>query len=316
MYSTKEVGAPIKIIDFGLALSADVGVNYDTNIVGTPYYMAPEAIEGIYCKASDVWSLGVVLYLLLTGYLPFGGDCHEDILNKIKSFKGLKLEHSLWETISKDAKDLLKKLMEPISEKRITAFQALQHPWLNQKQSNVPLSIDPSIIDALRDYKNICFAKKKLINVLAIATSSKELDSIIKQFELLDVDKTGFVSFKKITEILKGKMDEKMISYFSEDTLINYTDFLSAVISFKSLITEESLHCAFSQIASSTMDSLSKEDLKAINPMRKRLNSDDVNELMRVYDTNKDGKLDYSEFKMIFTTGVAQFPSSMYPPLG
>ena len=88
MYSATDTSSQLKIIDFGLSKKC-CGIPYDNRVVGTPYYMSPESVDGVYCKASDVWSIGVILYLLLTGYLPFGGENKDETLG-IKTFLVLK----------------------------------------------------------------------------------------------------------------------------------------------------------------------------------------------------------------------------------
>ena len=96
---------------------------------GTPYYIAPEVLSGKYTEQCDMWSIGVILYVLLCGQPPFNGK-NADILEEVKSgnwsFKGY-----IWEDISEEAKELVTKLMTKDPKKRITALSALQHPWIS-----------------------------------------------------------------------------------------------------------------------------------------------------------------------------------------
>jgi len=78
---TKDDGS-IKLIDFGVCMASKLRQRPYTNI-GTPYYMAPEAIKGVFGSQADIWSLGVLLYTLVSGYLPFQGDNNDEIFGKI-----------------------------------------------------------------------------------------------------------------------------------------------------------------------------------------------------------------------------------------
>lgn len=130
---TQNSGSLIKVIDFGLARKFDPSKKMSDSY-GTPYYIAPEVISGSYSESCDMWSLGVLLYIMLCGQTPFGGSDRE-IINKVKhgvwTFKG-----SAWKAVSPEAKDLVSKLMQKDPIKRLTALAALQHPWITQKITN------------------------------------------------------------------------------------------------------------------------------------------------------------------------------------
>lgn len=94
---------------------------------GTPYYIAPEVIKGTYTEKCDLWSVGVILFILLSGKPPFSGST-DQILSKVK--KGnYSFSNKCWDTISEEAKDLIGKLMEKDQEKRVCALEALKHRW-------------------------------------------------------------------------------------------------------------------------------------------------------------------------------------------
>lgn len=120
----------IKLIDFGL--SRDMGAQGTVKSLcsGTPFYIAPEVISRVVTTASDLWSLGVVMYVCVAGKLPFPGHTTDEIFNNVlkkdlKIFQDPKLEH-----LSHEAKDLLFKLLHRDPTKRLDAKQALEHPWI------------------------------------------------------------------------------------------------------------------------------------------------------------------------------------------
>ncbi|CAI7830504.1 unnamed protein product, partial [Closterium sp. NIES-53] len=125
----------IKLIDFGVATSFQRGVPL-TDAVGTPEYMAPEVLRQSYGPEADIWSAGVVLYVVLSGAPPFWGSKSksvvERILKKEVAFRGAK-----WEGVSEEAKDLVARMLVKDSTKRIGALEILEHPWI-QKWKQAP----------------------------------------------------------------------------------------------------------------------------------------------------------------------------------
>ena len=101
----------IKIIDFGLAKK--ISSTSLTETVGTPYYVAPEVIMSSYSTECDMWSIGVLMYIMLSGYLPFTGSSPNEVFVKI--LKGqFSFDQPEWENISTESKDLLKKLLHKV----------------------------------------------------------------------------------------------------------------------------------------------------------------------------------------------------------
>ncbi|KAH8058777.1 serine/threonine kinase [Aureococcus anophagefferens] len=117
----------IKLADFGFAKKVN-GKSLDTQC-GTPGYVAPEILKGAkYGTEVDMWSCGVIVYILLGGYPPFHDDNHAILYRKIKA-ADYTFEPQYWDQVSDDAKDLIKKMLVVDPDKRLTADQALRHPW-------------------------------------------------------------------------------------------------------------------------------------------------------------------------------------------
>ena len=119
----------LKLIDFGLSIQQNA--KRDNRRVGTPYYMSPEMIKGNFVYASDVWSVGVILFIMVTGKRPFRGKCKEEVYNKISSgkydYKSLNNAKC-----SEELKDLIKKMIVCDPDKRITIEACLEHIWFKQ----------------------------------------------------------------------------------------------------------------------------------------------------------------------------------------
>lgn len=92
--------------------------------------MAPEVLKGLYDEKCDIWSCGVIFYILLSGSPPFSGDSDAGILRKVKTGK-YNFDDAVWMNISEKAKDLIKKMMEMDPTKRMSAEEALKHPWFD-----------------------------------------------------------------------------------------------------------------------------------------------------------------------------------------
>ena len=123
----------IKLIDFGLSIRHDPETCPPlSNTVGTSYYMAPELLDGSYDKACDLWSVGVVAYIMLSGRPPFNGNSNQAIAQQI--CKGwYETNSTSWEGISDDAKDFISCLLTMDAKKRWTADMAMKHHWLESE---------------------------------------------------------------------------------------------------------------------------------------------------------------------------------------
>lgn len=120
----------VKVVDFGESKRFVKGTLIISSRL-TPHYVAPEVIIGKHTELCDVWSLGVVIYILLCGMLPFFGDCDADIFQSVKT--GVyDFKDQAWDTVSKDAKHLISKMLVVDPGKRFTSEQVLHHPWLEK----------------------------------------------------------------------------------------------------------------------------------------------------------------------------------------
>lgn len=157
LLSSKSDDAVVKVADFGFAAVCH-GEEDLTALVGTPPYMACELVflrhqdEGGYGIAVDMWSLGVILYILLSGIHPFQLEDEEEMLVNIENAQWGWVGDA-WRTMSKEAKDIVSKLLEPDPRKRLTAKQALEHPWLATAEENPLETEDLRRFQARRKFK-------------------------------------------------------------------------------------------------------------------------------------------------------------------
>jgi calcium-dependent protein kinase len=111
LYKTTADDSPIKIIDFGLSRHDNLNFGVMKTKVGTPYYVAPEVLRREYTKSCDVWSIGVITYILLCGYPPFYGDSDNEIFESVKIGR-YEFPSPEWDDISEDAKDFINSLLK------------------------------------------------------------------------------------------------------------------------------------------------------------------------------------------------------------
>jgi len=129
LFESKHEDSAIRLIDFGLSRLHTQDEGLMCNPVGTAYYMSPELLKGKYNKACDVWSIGVVAYILLCGYPPFNGPTHDDIFDHIKRGE-YKFPSQSWSDKSDDAIDFIISLLKSSPRRRLNTKQALMHPWI------------------------------------------------------------------------------------------------------------------------------------------------------------------------------------------
>jgi len=163
----------VKLIDFGLSKRA--GKRSLDTIVGTPYYVAPEVLKGDYSVSCDNWSLGVILYLFLSGHLPFKGHNAAEVFSQIKS-KEIKFNHKEFNSISYPAKNLISRLLEKDPKKRITMTEALDHPWITNLNKHEHHEIDRSVLTRLAEYKETDRFKKEALGIMAKMMDNKEIN--------------------------------------------------------------------------------------------------------------------------------------------
>lgn len=142
----------IKLIDFGLAkrVNPDEVMNKPN---GTPYYIAPEVLKGSYTTQCDIWSMGVIMYIMLCGKPPFGGKQNKDIINNVLNGQ-YSMKSEVWNSVSVDAKDMISKLLQRSADIRLTSKEAFEHPWIQSerdKENNL-VELNPQMIANMEQY--------------------------------------------------------------------------------------------------------------------------------------------------------------------
>ncbi|CDP08633.1 unnamed protein product [Coffea canephora] len=192
LFTSRSEEADMKLIDFGLSdfIRPDERLN---DIVGSAYYVAPEVLHRSYSLEADIWSIGVITYILLCGSRPFWARTESGIFRAVLRADP-NFEDIPWPSVSKEAKDFVKRLLNKDYRKRMTAAQALTHPWL--RSENHPIPLDILIYKLVKSYLHATPFKHAALRALSKALTEDELVYLRAQFILLEPNKDGRVSFE------------------------------------------------------------------------------------------------------------------------
>ena len=304
----------IKIIDWGCAKNFNKNEKL-TNKDGTPYYIAPEVLEGYYDEKCDIWSCGVILYIMLCGYPPFDGENEEEILDKVKkgNFEFPKEE---WKNISKDAIDLIEKMLTFESNKRISALECLSHKWfIKNKNKNISdKKTAKNIINNMKKFKRGKKLEQASISFIVNQLISKdERKELIKQFQDWDTNGDGVLSRDEIIEGYRktyGAVDENEIDNIMKSIdldgngVIDYNEFLSCAFNRDKIMSKDNLELTFKAFDSDGSGKISAEELMNVfmkGDKSGNLNKEVFEKMVKDADPNGDGEISFDEFKNIMT---------------
>ncbi|CAO2827100.1 unnamed protein product [Amaranthus hypochondriacus] len=312
LFANKKENSPLKAIDFGLSIFFQPGERF-SEIVGSPYYMAPEVLKRNYGPEIDIWSAGVILYILLCGVPPFWAESEQGVAQAI--LRGvIDFKRDPWPNISDSAKSLVRQMLEPDPKKRLTAKQVLEHSWLQnaKKAPNVPLG--DVVKSRLKQFAMMNRFKRKALRVIAEFLSAEEVEDIKEMFKKIDTDDDGIVTVEELKAgLLKhgsqlGESDVQMLIE-SVDTLgkgtLDYGEFLAVSLHLQKFANDEHLRKAFSYFDKDGNGYIEPEELQNAL-MEEGLDdcSNVANDIFQEVDTDKDGKISFEEFVAMMKTGT------------
>nr|WNT99844.1 calcium-dependent protein kinase [Gymnema sylvestre] len=312
LFANKKENSPLKAIDFGLSIFFKPGEKF-SEIVGSPYYMAPEVLKRNYGPEIDIWSAGVILYILLCGVPPFWAESEQGVAQAI--LRGLiDFKREPWPSISEGAKSLVRQMLEPDPKLRLTAKQVLEHPWLQnaKKAPNVPLG--DVVKSRLKQFSLMNRFKRKALRVIADFLSVEEVEDIKEMFRKIDTDNDGIVSIEELKGGLQkfnSQLAESEVQMLIEavDTngkgTLDYGEFLAISLHLQRMANDEHLHKAFSYFDKDGNGYIEPDELRdALMEDGADDCTDVANDIFQEVDTDKDGRISYNEFVAMMKTGT------------
>ncbi|GAV75499.1 efhand domain-containing protein/Pkinase domain-containing protein/PseudoU_synth_2 domain-containing protein/EF_hand_5 domain-containing protein [Cephalotus follicularis] len=269
LLASRDEDSPLKATDFGLSVFIEEGKVYN-DIVGSAYYVAPEVLQRKYGKAIDVWSAGVILYILLSGVPPFWGETEKAIFEEVLKGK-LDLQSSPWPSISASAKDLIKKMLNMDPKKRITAAEALEHPWIKVDGEASDKPIDSAVLIRMKQFRAMNKMKKVALKVLAENLSEEEIKGLKQMFNNMDTDRSGTITFEELKTGLSrlgSKVTEAEIKQLMDAAdvdrsgTIDYIEFITATMHRHRLEKEENLYKAFQYFDKDGSGFITRDELR------------------------------------------------------
>lgn len=310
MRASNDPEAQIKIIDFGESCILPPSKRLSSTM-GTAYYIAPEVLNHSYTEKCDLWSVGVILYILLCGIPPFNGNSDLEITAKIQRGK-FSFDGEVWKRISIDAKDFITKLLvfDPIH--RLSAERALEHPWIHSAgtiRQTMEAEVILGGIENLKAFTATCRLKQAICMFIASQHIQKEeQENLTKAFKAIDRNHDGRLSRAEIINGLSATMSEEEANKRVELILknvdsdisgyIEYTEFLAAGLKFESDSNRKALELAFKAFDLDKSGSISLDELKQV--LGEDLCQEHVwQEIMREADLDGDGEINMKEFEAL-----------------
>ncbi|KAF9680050.1 hypothetical protein SADUNF_Sadunf06G0079700 [Salix dunnii] len=340
LFANKKENSPLKAIDFGLSIFFKPGERF-SEIVGSPYYMAPEVLKRNYGPEIDIWSAGVILYILLSGVPPFWAESEQGVAQAI--LRGIiDFNRDPWPNISESAKSLVGQMLEPDPKLRLTAKQVLVlppentvslffwvggcgsmglqipsdfvHPWLlnAKKAPNVPLG--DVVKSRLKQFSMMNRFKRKALRVIADFLSTEEVEDIKEMFKRMDTDNDGIISIEELKTGLRSfgsHLVESEVQMLVEAVdssgkgKLDYGEFVAVSLHLQRMANDEHLRKAFSYFDKDGDGYIEPDELRdALMEDGADDCTDVANDIFQEVDTDKDGRISYDEFFAMMKTGT------------
>jgi len=305
MYDHKDSNH-LKLIDFGFSKMCDKKAELRRKACGTLSYTAPEVLDWTYTQQCDQWSLGVIVFVLLAGYMPFSGPEIDQMKNISSGTYIMKQER--WSTISEEAKNFTRALLQVDPKKRLSAETALEHPFIRNRHFDEETQVDAGIVKALRDYGHQSRFRRCCMSMMAWSLSSQEREKCEKYFLAMDVKHQGAISYDELKKVMVDKFhlpcNEAKRAFNALDTShhqeIHFSDFLAAMIDGTHVqLHEELLHEAFRKFDVDDSGYITSDNLRHV--LGDSFEGVKVEKLLNEADLQHHGKLTYHEFASYLT---------------
>ncbi|KAA3485156.1 Calcium-dependent protein kinase 11 [Gossypium australe] len=306
------------------------------DVVGSPFYVAPEVLCKHYGPEIDIWSAGVILYILLSGVPPFWAETESGIFRQILHGK-LDFTSEPWPSISESAKDLIRKMLERHPKSRISAYQVLCHPWIVDDRVAPDKPLDSAVLSRLKQFSAMNKLKKMALRAclktlplftyvsrsftmggdtkkkhsFAERLSEEEIGGLKELFKMIDTDSSGTITYQELKDGLKKVGSELMESEIKSlmeaadidnNGTIDYGEFIAATLHMNKLEREENIVAAFTFFDKDGSGYITVDELQQAC---KEFGLGDVHleDMIKEIDQDNDGRIDYGEFAAMMRKG-------------
>jgi len=289
----------LKLIDFGFSKFFTRGRLKST--CGTLAYVAPEVLGESYGSQCDLWSAGVIAYVLLSGTMPFYGS-KETKLDNI-SHGRYKMHKDVWDPLSSKSKEFVQCLLDTDPKVRLTAKQALAHPWIKERRGNAPMPPPRHVLNALSSWKSAPKLQRACLTLMAWSLNQEEHVKFRDYFLALDIDHDGAISLEELRRVMgkcrinTSKVEQVFNSISSnDDDEIHYSEFVAALMSDQVVeIQDDHLRATFRKFDKNNLGYITGKDFSSVVGFE--YDGTKSSELLLEADTlEHDGRVDYHEF--------------------
>ncbi|KAK4795281.1 hypothetical protein SAY86_013275 [Trapa natans] len=310
LFLSTDESSPLKATDFGLSVFFKRGDVF-RDLVGSAYYVAPEVLRRKYGSEADIWSAGVILYILLSGVPPFWGENERSIFDSI--LRGhIDFSTDPWPSISSSAKDLVKKMLRSDPKERLSAVEVLNHPWMREDGDASDKPLDIAVLTRMKQFRAMNKLKKVALKVIAENLSEEEIMGLKEMFKSMDTDNSGTITYEELKAGLPKlgtKLSESEIKQLMEaadvdgNGTIDYIEFITATMHMNRMEREDHLYKAFEYFDKDKSGYITMEELE--HALRKYNMGDakTIKEIISEVDTDHDGRINYEEFAAMMRKG-------------
>ncbi|CAE7414961.1 CPK3 [Symbiodinium microadriaticum] len=309
MYARKDTDH-LKLIDFGLSKVWEPNTKMEASC-GTLGYIAPEVLNKTYSSKCDLWSLGVIVYILLSGCMPFAGSEQHQIVCIMSGMYDMEDEE--WTPVSAAAKDFVRKLLVVDPAKRMSADEALAHEWIKDRE-RIPSEscrVDRSVVDALRKFGEASKFRRACMSLMAWSLTHEERKSVVDAFLELDTSRRGTIRLHEMRDVLShfDITDQEVAGIFhaldsSHCDEVHYSEFLAAMVSSRIAMHDQLLRSAFARFDVDGRGFISRESLQKL--LGDSFEGAPVEELLAEVDPEQQGRVSYEQFVSYLRSGSVQ----------
>ena len=302
----------VKLIDFGCSKYFKNKHKHQklSGIIGTSIYCSPEVVDNLYDELSDEWSCGVLMYILLSGEVPFQGETEEEIFKNIKKCN-FNFNLKEFKEVSYNCKNLIRRLLEPNKKKRIKAIEALRHPFFTEffnPIQDMTNNKDLTILKELLHYKKpISKFHEAMYAIICNNFINRDEERKLRDaFRHMDKKEKNSLSkedlkegFKEINIELSSDELDNIFKFLdaNQTNKVEYQEFLRAACDKKTLLTEDNLKNAFLALkGGEEIDYITKDDIKKFIFHDLVIPEEIFNEYLEQFGMKKDDKIYFKQF--------------------